>query len=248
MRRRDILGTDVAITDYEEVLDVFDTAIEQRRKIFVCCAPASSLVFARRDPELRRAYENAEIVTPDGKGVVLAARWLGEQIDDRVYGPDLMRMQLGRSAVSGQSVWLYGGFDAASLRELESVLVKDHPGLRIAGSWSPPHRELTRSENDELVARINRDEPDIVWVGLGSPRQEIWMNQFRSRLDVPVLCGVGAAFDFAIGRVDQAPSWIQRAGLEWLFRLSKDPKRLLRRYVTTLPAFVLLVLAQRLRG
>ncbi len=248
MRRRDIIGTDVAITDYEEVLDAIQDAIGERRKIFVCCAPASSLVFARRDPELRRAYMSAEIVTPDGKGVVLAARWLGEKISDRVYGPDLMAMQMKRSAKNGHSVWLYGGFDSASLRELEATLLAQHPGLRIAGSWSPPHRDLTSSETGDLVARINKDEPDIVWVGLGSPRQEIWMNELRGNLDAPVLCGVGAAFDFAIGRVEQAPAWIQRVGLEWLFRLSKDPTRLLRRYVTTLPSFVLLVLAQRLRS
>lgn len=247
MRRREIIGTDVAITDYAEVLDAFDAAIEQRRKIFVCCAPASSLVFARRNPELRRAYENAEIVTPDGKGVVLAARVLGEQIDDRVYGPDLMQLQLERSAAGGRSVWLYGGFDDAALAELEATLLDRHPGLRISGSWSPPHRDLTAAETDDLVDRINTDAPDIVWVGLGSPKQEIWMNELRERLDAPVLCGVGAAFDFAIGRVDQAPSWMQKAGLEWLFRLLKDPKRLFGRYLTTLPVFVVLVLSQRLR-
>lgn len=246
MRRREIIGTDVAITDYAEVLGAFDAAIEQRRKIFVCCAPASSLVFARRNPELRRAYENAEIVTPDGKGVVLAARLLGEQIEDRVYGPDLMQMQLERAAARGQSVWLYGGFDEAALAMLESTLRERHPDLKIAGSWSPPHRELTGAKTDDLVEMINADAPDIVWVGLGSPKQEIWMNELRGRLDAPVLCGVGAAFDFAIGRVDQAPRWMQKAGLEWLFRLLKDPKRLFGRYLTTLPVFVLLVLGQRL--
>lgn len=248
MRRREIIGTDVAITDYAEVLDAFDAAVDQRRKIFVCCAPASSLVFARRDPALRRAYENAEIVTPDGKGVVLAARVLGEQIKERVYGPDLMQMQLVRSARDGRALWLYGGYDSDVLTELEERLSEQHPGLKIAGSWSPPHRELTAAETDELVERINADAPDIVWVGLGSPKQEIWMNELRGRLDAPVLCGVGAAFDFAIGRVDQAPRWMQKAGLEWLFRLLKEPKRLLGRYLTTLPVFVLLVLGQRMRG
>lgn len=246
MRKREIIGTSVAITDYEEVLDEIDRAVADSDKIFICCAPASSLVFARRDPELAAAYRDAAIVTPDGKGVVLAARLLGEQIHDRVYGPDLMLAHCARAEATGQRIWLYGGFDDEALAQLRECLLERFPRLTIAGSYSPPHRSLTEAETDLLVARINADIPDVVWVGLGSPKQEIWMRKLRGRIEAPTLCGVGAAFDFISGRVGQAPNWIQRAGFEWLHRLINDPRRLVGRYMKTLPVFVVLVLRQKL--
>lgn len=248
MRKREIIGTEVAITDYEEVLDEIDRAVADREKIFICCAPASSLVFARRDPALAAAYREAAIVTPDGKGVVLAARLLGETIRDRVYGPDLMLSHCARAETTGQRVWLLGGFDDAALADLRESLSERFPRLTIVGAFSPPHRPPTDQESTALTSAINADSPDVVWIGLGSPKQEIWMRSHRNRIDAPVLCGVGAAFDFIAGRVDQAPRWMQRAGLEWLHRIAKDPKRLFGRYLTTLPVFVLLVLGQRLRG
>jgi N-acetylglucosaminyldiphosphoundecaprenol N-acetyl-beta-D-mannosaminyltransferase len=246
-RKREIVGTGVSITDYEEVCGEIDRATAARDRIFICCAPASTLIFARRDHALASALGAADIVTPDGMGVVYAARLLGETLGDRVYGPELMERQCSRAAAAGQRVWLYGGTDVAALTVLREALAVKYPGLTIAGSWSPPHRELTADETDEIVARINSDDPDIVWVGVGSPKQELWMHGLRDRLDAPVLIGVGAAFDFHAGLVSQAPGWVQRRGLEWLYRMASDPRRLVRRYLTTLPLFVALVLAQTLR-
>ncbi len=245
--KREIAGTGVSIADYAAVLDAFDVAIAARDRIYVCCAPASTLVYARRDAALGAALRNADIVTPDGMGVVYAARLLGEALSDRVYGPDLMLMQLERAERSGQSIWLYGGFDDDALGALLESYGKRFPALRVAGSWSPPHRPLTNEETHEIVERINRDAPDVVWVGLGTPKQDIWMHEMRARLDAPVLCGVGAAFDFHAGRVAQAPRRMQDLGLEWLFRLTRDPWRMLRRYAGTLPHFALLTLWQALR-
>ncbi|MBI4896786.1 MAG: WecB/TagA/CpsF family glycosyltransferase [Actinobacteria bacterium] len=245
--KRTIAGIGVSIADYTDVLDAFDTAIESRQRLYVCCAPASTLIYARRDLALTAALRDADIVTPDGMGVVYAARLLGERLPDRVYGPDLMLMQLARAEQSGQSIWLYGGFDDEALRALLESYGKRFPALRVAGSWSPPHRPLTDEETRELVERINGDAPDVVWVGLGTPKQDIWMHEMRERLDAPVLCGVGAAFDFHAGRVAQAPRWMQNAGLEWLFRLTRDPWRMLRRYAATLPHFAVLVGWQALR-
>lgn len=248
MRRREIIGTDVAITDYEEVLAAVDSAVSDRRRIYVCCAPASTLVFALKDERLREALAGAEIVTPDGMGVVHAARLLGEQLSDRVYGPDLMLAQCRRAELSGQRVWLYGGFDDATLSQLRSALIVRFPALNIVGWYSPPHRPLTAAENAELIDRINDDAPDIVWVGLGSPKQEVWMHSMRGSIAAPVMCGVGAAFDFISGRAGQAPGWMQRASLEWLYRMLREPRRLVSRYLSTLPRFLALVLAQKLRG
>jgi N-acetylglucosaminyldiphosphoundecaprenol N-acetyl-beta-D-mannosaminyltransferase len=246
LRSREIIGTTVALTDYDEVLGAIDEAVETNDHLYICCAPASSLVFARDDPALRFALDRAAIVTPDGMGVVYAARLLGEAIKDRVYGPDLMLAQCARAAANGQRIWLYGGFDESALAALRDALVKRFPGLQIAGSHSPPHRPLTPDEADLLTAKINRDAPDIVWVGLGSPKQEIWMHDIRADLSAPVLCGVGAAFDFIAGRVPQAPRWAQRVGIEWAYRLMREPRRLGRRYLRTLPRFALLVMRQRL--
>ncbi len=235
--RRDVIGTLVTIADYEQVLDRFDAAIAERQRIFVCCAPASTLVAARSDLQLRAVLEAADVVTPDGMGVVWAARGLGEQLPDRVYGPELMARHCTRAAGSGTRVWLYGGFDDDALAQLIESLHQRFPGLEIAGAWSPPHRALTESESAELAERINADDPDVVWVGIGSPRQEKWMHTFRPRLQAPVLCGVGAAFDFLAGRVPQAPSWMQDRGLEWLYRLSREPRRLGPRYFQSILPF-----------
>lgn len=247
IRKREIVGTGVSMTDYAEVLDTFDAAADLGERIFVCCAPASTLVYARRDRRLASALADADIVTPDGMGVVYAARLLRERLNDRVYGPDLMLMHCERAAASGRRIWLYGGFDDTALVELCSSLAERFPGLQIAGSWSPPHRPLTDAEADEVVTRINADVPDVVWVGLGTPKQDYWVHEMRSRLEAPVLCAVGAAFDFHAGRVAQAPRWMQSAGLEWLYRLIREPVRMARRYAGTLPHFAALALLQALR-
>lgn len=247
MVEREILGTPVSITDYDGVLAAIDDAVARREAIYICCTPASSLIYARDDAALASALGEAAIVTPDGMGVVHAARLLGEKIRDRVYGPDLMEFHCKRAARDGTPIFLYGGHDDQVLAKLQSTLTERFPGLVIAGAYSPPHRDLTDQETKEVAAQINDSGAAVVWVGIGSPKQELWMQTMRSRLEAPVLVGVGAAFDFFAGRVAQAPGWMQRASLEWLYRVIQDPLRLGRRYLATLPRFAVLVLAQAVR-
>jgi N-acetylglucosaminyldiphosphoundecaprenol N-acetyl-beta-D-mannosaminyltransferase len=247
-RKRVIAGVAVSITDYAEVLDSIDAATASGEQIAVVCAPASSLMFARDDARAGKALEHAEIVTPDGMGVVYAAKLLGEKIDDRVYGPDLMRDQLARAAASGTPTFFYGGHDDEVLTKLRAELESANPGLKIAGSISPPHRAPSDQERAADAEAINSSGAQIVWVGLGSPKQEIWIDENRAAINAPVLVAVGAAFDFAIGRVSQAPPWMQKRGLEWLYRVIREPVRLGKRYALTLPKFAVLVLIQRLRG
>jgi N-acetylglucosaminyldiphosphoundecaprenol N-acetyl-beta-D-mannosaminyltransferase len=159
-----------------------------------------------------------------------------------------MEFQCERAAEAGTPTYLYGGFDDEALAALKAELLKRFPGLKIAGSQSPPHRELTEVERAAVIEDVNSSGAQVVWVGLGSPKQEIWMQSFRSRLDAPVLVGVGAAFDFLAGRVAQAPDWMQRASLEWLYRVFQDPRRLGKRYLVTLPRFVALTIAQAVRS
>ena len=193
---------------------------------------------AREDAELRAAVAGAAFTVPDGQPLVWALRALGYDISTRVYGPELMARACERAAASGQRQYLYGGRDDGALLRLTRALRKRFPELQIAGGFSPPFRALTESELDAVAARINDAQPDVVWVGIGVPKQEKWMAAMRARLDAPVLVGVGAAFDFHAGLIPQAPAWMQRRGLEWAFRLVQEPRRLWRRYARHNPRFV----------
>jgi N-acetylglucosaminyldiphosphoundecaprenol N-acetyl-beta-D-mannosaminyltransferase len=247
VRRREILGIPVAMVDYDGALAVMERMVEQREPGFVCVAPVMSLVVAQDDPLLRRALTEATLTVPDGMPVVWAANRLGERLSDRVYGPDLMDLHCRLAAERGRRIWLYGGRDEQALAELIEALERKHPGIDIAGGYSPPHREPTAAEDQAVAERINQARPDVVWVGIGVPKQEHWMLRMRPQLEAPVLCGVGAAFDFHAGRVSQAPAWMQRRGLEWAYRITQEPRRLLPRYLRTNPRFVVGVTRQYLR-
>jgi N-acetylglucosaminyldiphosphoundecaprenol N-acetyl-beta-D-mannosaminyltransferase len=182
--------------------------------------------------------DGAAFTVPDGQPLAWGLRALGYEIDARVYGPELMDRACERATHSGQRHYLYGGRDEATLARLTDNLRSRHPGLTIAGGYSPPFRDLSEVELDELAVRINATRPDVVWAGIGVPKQEKWMAAMRERLTAPVLIGVGAAFDFHAGLVPQAPGWMQRSGLEWLFRLKQEPRRLWRRYARHNPRFL----------
>jgi N-acetylglucosaminyldiphosphoundecaprenol N-acetyl-beta-D-mannosaminyltransferase len=234
---RELLGVPVALTDYDGELARIEAMITAAETGYLCHAAASALVNARRDPAVTRALRGATLVLPDGMPVVWALRALGERIEDRVYGPDLMLTACERLLPSGGRHFLYGGHDRDATVALAASLRKRFPGIAIAGSWTPPHRPPTAAEEDEVAGLIDGAGTDIVWVGLGSPKQELWMERMRPRLGTPVMVGVGAAFDFHAGRVAQAPAWMQRRGLEWAFRLSREPRRLGPRYLRDNPAF-----------
>ncbi|MEX2413278.1 MAG: WecB/TagA/CpsF family glycosyltransferase [Thermoleophilaceae bacterium] len=247
VRRRDILGVPVAIVDYEQALAVIDAMVERRERGWICAAPAMSLVTAQDDPLLMTALTDATLTVPDGMPVVWAANLLGERLHGRVYGPELMRRHCAHAAARGLRVWLYGGHDERALADLEDNLRRQHPGIPIVGTWSPPHRDPTPDEDRATAERINAARPDVVWVGIGMPKQERWMARMRPLLRAPVLCGVGAAFDFHADRVSQAPRWMQDSGLEWVHRIAQEPRRQLPRYLRANPRFVAGVARQWLR-
>jgi N-acetylglucosaminyldiphosphoundecaprenol N-acetyl-beta-D-mannosaminyltransferase len=235
---RDILGVPVAMVDYDRAIAVMDQLIERRERGYVCAAPVHALIVAQDDPEMLAALRDATMVVPDGMPVVWAANLLGERLGDRVYGPELMRRYSQHSAARGHRVWLYGGRDQGSLVQLALSLRRRHPGIQVVGGYSPPFRALAKDEEATVARQINEARPDVVWVGIGVPKQEKWMARMRERLDVPVMAGVGAAFDFHAGRVSMAPRWMQERGLEWIYRTSQEPRRLLGRYLSTNPRFV----------
>jgi N-acetylglucosaminyldiphosphoundecaprenol N-acetyl-beta-D-mannosaminyltransferase len=236
---REILGVPVAMTDYRGAVDAMDAMVDSRERGYVCAVAVHSLTVALDDPEMSAALRRASLVLPDGMPVVWAANMLGAGLRERVYGPELMLRYSDRCAERGHRVWLYGGRDQGSLAQLALNLRRRHPGINIVGGYSPPFRPMTEEEETALVDQINVARPDVLWAGIGVPKQEKWMARMRERLEVPVMCAVGAAFDFHAGRVSQAPRWMQQRGLEWIYRLAQEPRRLLPRYVYSNPRFVL---------
>jgi N-acetylglucosaminyldiphosphoundecaprenol N-acetyl-beta-D-mannosaminyltransferase len=204
----------------------------------VTAAAVNLVMCAREDPLVMEAVLAATLAVPDGQPLVWALKALGHADATRVYGPDLMARFCHRAAAEGLPVYLYGGRTPDALALLEDRLRERFPGLAIVGGYSPPFRELTAEEEEDVIARIDSSGAAVVWVGTGQPKQELWMERMRPRLAAPLLVGVGAAFDFHAGLVSQAPPWMQRSGLEWLYRLSREPRRLWRRYARYNPLFV----------
>ncbi|QEW23433.1 Putative N-acetylmannosaminyltransferase (plasmid) [Paracoccaceae bacterium] len=236
-----LLGVRVSALNLAMAADRIAGAIADGQRGYVCVCGAHGLVDCQRDETLRAVFNGAYLVTPDGMPLVWELHRQGHDDAGRVYGPDLMLELFARP---GLRHYLYGATPATLLR-LEARLGKAYPRARIVGTHAPPFRPLTGDEEDDVARRINAASPDIVWVGLGAPRQERWMARMRDRLDAGMLIGVGAAFDFHAGNTLQAPGWMQRAGLEWAFRLATEPRRLWRRYLRVVPGYMALVAMQR---
>jgi N-acetylglucosaminyldiphosphoundecaprenol N-acetyl-beta-D-mannosaminyltransferase len=237
-REVSVLGVPLALTDYERTMDWMDAAIAHGDKGYICVAATHTIMVCHEDPELREAVLNSSLTVPDGQPLVWAMNALGGDLSDRVYGPDLMARYCERAARNGTRMYLYGGRNQGALVQLALNLRQRFAGVKIVGGYSPPFRDLSEEEEDALVEQINRTKADVIWVGVGAPKQEKWMAAMRPRLDAPVLVGVGAAFDFHAGLVPQAPEWMQAAGLEWLYRMAQEPRRLGPRYVRYNPRFV----------
>src|SRR6202035_135399 len=223
--RAEVLGIPLAVSDYEEVIDWMAAMIAADGRGYLTAAAVNLVMSAHEDPDARAAVLGATLAVPDGQPLVWALRALGHPRATRVYGPDLMVHFCARAARAGTPIYLYGGRTPEALELLESRLRERFPGLRIAGGFSPPFRALSAEEEERAIADINSSGAAVVWVGTGQPKQEKWMLRMRPRLDAPLLVGVGAAFDFHAGLVSQAPPWMQRSGLEWVYRLAREPRR-----------------------
>jgi N-acetylglucosaminyldiphosphoundecaprenol N-acetyl-beta-D-mannosaminyltransferase len=226
------------VSDYEEVMDWMDAAIAAGEQGYVTAAAVNLVMSAHEDPATRAAVLGATLAVPDGQPLVWALRALGHRAATRVYGPDLMALYCARAAGNGTPIYLYGGRTPEALALLGERLRERFPGLIVAGGYSPPFRELSEAEERDVIADIDGSGAQIVWVGTGQPKQELWMHRMRPRLQGPLLVGVGAAFDFHAGLVAQAPPWMGRSGLEWIYRLAREPRRLWRRYARYNPRFV----------
>ncbi len=246
--RAEVLGVPLALGGYEEVLDWIDDSVRRRTPEYMTAAAVHLVMLAQEDAAIREAVAGASLVVPDGQPLVWALRLYGHrEIRSRIYGPDLMLACCERAAARGTRMYLYGGRSEAALVALALALRTRFPGIEIVGAYSPPHvggnswapfREPTPEDDERAAAEIDACGADIVWVGTGQPRQELWMARMRPRLKAPMLIGVGAAFDFHAGLVPQAPGWLGNHGLEWAYRLAREPRRLWRRYLRYNPRFV----------
>lgn len=246
LRHVDVLGLHVSAIDLDSATRHVESWVESGQSEYVCVTGVHGVMESQRDPELLRIHNEAGMVTPDGMPLVWCARLAGADRVERVYGPDLMLRICELSVAKGWSHFFYGAGPGVA-EKLAENLGRRYPGLRIAGTYSPPYRDLSSDEMDEVVQLLNGSAAEIVWVGLSTPKQERWMSLLRNRLDAPVLLGVGAAFDIHAGNLRQAPRWMQRSGLEWLFRLMMEPRRLWKRYLRANPAFLWQVAANRPR-
>jgi len=245
IERTNVLGVGISAINIPMTLEVLDAWIQHKHRTYVCITGVHGVMESQADPELRKIHNQAGLVTPDGMPMVWLSRLAGHKHVDRVYGPDLMLAVCATSLHKGYRHYFYGGNQGVP-ELLRDKLQERFPGLQVVGTYSPPFRPLTPDEDAAIVARINEAEPDIVWVGLSTPKQERWMAAHLGKIQAPVMIGVGAAFDFHAGLKPQAPRWMQRSGMEWLFRMLSEPKRLARRYLQNNPRFVFAVLMQML--
>lgn len=244
--RAAVLGCAIDAVSWDDILERIERWSERRESRYVCLCNVHSLVTARQDGRLRQVLNGADAATPDGMPVAWYLRRSGFPGQQRINGPDLMWRYCERAAANGTPIFLYGATDR-TLALLAARLRQAFPGIRIAGSHAPPFRDLTPREEDGIAALIRRSGARVVFVGLGCPKQELWMARQRGKLRA-VMIGVGAAFDYHAGTLRRAPRWMQNSGLEWLFRLMTEPRRLWRRYLVTNSLFVYYLVTGRVGG
>lgn len=241
--RLNVLGVGVSAINLDQAVTIIDRWIRNRDRQYICLTPVHSIMDCVFNPSLRRVYNNSGLTTPDGMPLVWWLKSRGFSWVDRVYGPDLMERVFEDSRERGWSHFLYGGGEGVAA-SLAKVMEGRLPGINVVGAEMPPFHQLDAKEDQETLTRINRANPDILWLGISSPKQDRWMADHLGRVEAPVMIGVGAAFDILSGRVPQAPRWVQRSGLEWIFRWIHEPRRLAGRYLRY-PLFPLLLLLQR---
>lgn len=242
--RVDVLGVGISVVDLDGAIAAFEDWIRTDHRTYVCVTGVHGVMESQRDASLLDIHNRSGLTTPDGMPVVWAGRWAGVPEMSRVYGPELMTRAMERSVRHGWTNYFYGG--APGVSELMATrLIGRFPGLKVVGTHSPPFHSLSPTEDDAEVAIINEAKPDLLWIGLSTPKQEKWMAAHLGRVDAKVMVGVGAAFDIHAGLKHSAPRFLQAAGLEWAYRLVKEPRRLWRRYLWIVPGFGAKVIRRR---
>jgi N-acetylglucosaminyldiphosphoundecaprenol N-acetyl-beta-D-mannosaminyltransferase len=235
--RANVLGVQVDALDMAAALKRIEAVLATRQKGYVCMAGVHGIMEAQRNHEVKRAFSESFLALPDGMPTIWVGRSQGLRWMQRVAGPDLMLEVFGRRQFARYSHFLYGGKPGVA-QELSANLSRRFPWARIAGTYTPPFRNLTLAEKRDLIVAVRNARPSIIWVGISTPRQEMFMQRYLPLLDTSLMFGVGAAFDFHTGRIRDSAEWIKRAGLQWLHRLIQDPRHLLWRYLRNNPEFI----------
>ena len=243
--RANVLGVGISAIDLPAAVHFVLQALQSKCRGYICVTGAHGVIEAQADRALRGILNRAYLCTPDGMPTVWMSRLMGYRNVRRVYGPDLMLEVCHTSIAHGFRHFVYGGANGTAER-LRKSLCERFPGLQIVGTFEPPFRALNAAEEIKLKDEITAARPDVMWVGLSTPKQEKFMAEYLAKLDVTLMIGVGAAFDFHTGQVKQAPRWMQRSGLEWMYRVYREPRRLWRRYFKVVPQFIYLAAAQLL--
>lgn len=242
-----LLGVRVSAIDLRSAVDLSDQWIKSSRGHgYICATGVHGVMEAHRDPEVRQSLNHALMNVADGMPLSWVGHLQGFRNMDRVFGPDLMLAMCRLSVERGYRNFLYGGKPGVA-ELLGDTLKRKMPGLQVVGTYTPPFRRLTPDEESDVLDRVRESRPDIIWVGLSTPKQEQFMARYVDYLQVPLMFGVGAAFDFHTGAIRDCSPWIKRAGFQWLHRLMQDPKRLWKRYVRNNPAFLWHTAMQLLR-
>jgi N-acetylglucosaminyldiphosphoundecaprenol N-acetyl-beta-D-mannosaminyltransferase len=228
-------------------VDLADRLIASGGRGYVCVTGVHGVMEAQADEQLRDIFNAAFMSTPDGMPMTWVGRLQGFRNMDRVYGPDFMMEMCQRSLAHGYRHFLYGGKEGIAPLLAEKLLEK-FPNLQIAGTYTPPFRPLNAREEEDLFALVRKAKPHIIWVGLSTPKQEKFMGRYSNQFAVPLMVGVGAAFDLHTGQMRDAPRWMKRSGLQWLHRLCQEPRRLAKRYLVNNPKFVFQIALQLLRA
>ena len=223
-----------------------ESALASRQKGYICVTNVHTVMEAHENVEYRQVLNGAFLTLPDGRPTLWVGRAQGLKEMDQVGGPELMLRFCEISSRKGYTHFFYGG-QAGVAEQLKNSLARRYPGLKVVGTYTPPFRPLELREESELASLVERLNPDVVWVGLGAPKQELFMAHYLGRLSTTLMVGVGAAFDMHTGRIKDAPLWVKRAGLAWLNRFVQEPRRLWKRYLKTNPRFVYEVVSQLVR-
>jgi N-acetylglucosaminyldiphosphoundecaprenol N-acetyl-beta-D-mannosaminyltransferase len=241
--KANILGIAIDAVNMDQALARIEANLRLRRKGYVCLSGVHGVMECKRDPALAQIFADATLVAPDGMPTVWVGRHQGHTHMERVAGPDLMLEVISREEFRGYSHFLCGGKEGVA-EELRDQLIARYPELQIAGIYSPPFGPISPTQEDELLTAINSARPDIVWVGISTPKQERFMARYLPLLDTTLMFAVGAAFDFHTGRIADCSDWIKLAGLQWLHRLLQDPKHLWKRYLRNIPPFLFYISLQ----
>lgn len=241
--KANVLGIGIHAVNMEQSLARIEQDLRERRKGYVCLVGVHGVMEAQRDTNLAEIFAGAALAAPDGMPTVWVGRHQGHSKMERVAGPDLMLEVISREQFRGFTHFLCGGKDGVA-EELRDQLTARYPFVKIAGTYTPPFGPLSPAQEEEFVGTINRLRPDIVWVGISTPKQDKFMERYLPLLDTTLMFGVGAAFDYHTGRISDCAEWIKRAGLQWIDRLFQDPKHLWRRYLRNNPPFLFYIFLQ----